>query len=157
VGLRGFVKTSGATGMHIFVPVEPVYTYDQVRTFAEIVARVMTAEDPKRCTMERAVEKRKAGTVYVDVFQNAKGRPLAAAWTVRAFPKAPVSTPLEPAELNSKLRPEQFNLESVFGRLEKRRDPWEEFFSTRQRLEKAAEALSAQFAESQGRKAGKRK
>jgi bifunctional non-homologous end joining protein LigD len=121
-----------------------VYTYDQVRTFAEIVARVLTAADPKRCTMERAVEKRKAGTVYVDVFQNAKGRPLAAAWTVRAFPKAPVSTPLEPRELKSKLRPEQFNLESVFERLKKRGDPWEKFFATRQRLEGAAEALASQ-------------
>jgi bifunctional non-homologous end joining protein LigD len=144
LGLKAFVKTSGATGIHVWVPVEPVYTYEQVRTFAEIVARMVTHEDRKRCTMDRAVEKRKAGSVYVDVFQNSKGRPLATTWAVRAFPKAPVSTPLEPAELRPNLRPEEFNIESVFARIEKRRDPWEKFFSTPQRLEKATEALAAQ-------------
>ncbi len=142
LGLEVFVKTSGATGMHLFVPVERRYTYEQVRTFAEIVACLVAAEEPKRVSQERSVAKRPRGTVYIDVFQNAEGRPLAAAYAVRAFPNARVSTPLAHAELRRSLRPEQFNLKSIFTRLEKRADPWAKFWTTRQRLEKATQALT---------------
>src|SRR6266851_3114203 len=73
-----FLKTSGATGIHIYVPVEPVYSYEQLRTFAEIVARTVTAEHPSLITNERSVARRPAGRVLIDVQQNALGRPLAA-------------------------------------------------------------------------------
>jgi bifunctional non-homologous end joining protein LigD len=146
LGLEVFVKTSGATGIHLFVPVERRYTYEQVRTFAEIVARLVAAEAPKHVSQERSVAKRPRGTVYIDVFQNAEGRPLAAAYAVRAFPKAPVSTPLAHAELRRSLRPEQFNLKSIFARIEKRADPWAKFWTRRQRLEKATQALTQHLA-----------
>ena len=86
--LNVFVKTSGATGIHLYLPVEPVYTYEQLRTFAEIVARMVTAEHPSLVTNERIVAKRPAGRVLIDVQQNAQGRPLAAAYVVRAFPES---------------------------------------------------------------------
>jgi len=140
--LKVFLKTSGATGMHLFVPVERRYTYEQVRTFAEIVARVVAAEEPDRVTQERSVAKRAVGKVYIDVFQNALGRPLAAAYTVRAFPKAPVSTPLKPGELRPSLRPEQFNLKSVLPRQERLGDLWKDFFRKPQCLEEATGILS---------------
>src|SRR5256884_8093691 len=73
-----FQKTSGATGFHIFIPVEPVYTYEQLRTFGEIIARTVTAQHPNLVTNERSVAKRPAGRVLIDVQQNAMGRPLAA-------------------------------------------------------------------------------
>jgi bifunctional non-homologous end joining protein LigD len=137
-----FLKTSGATGFHIYVPVEPVYTYEQLRTFAEIIARNVTAEHANLVTSERIVAKRPAGRVLIDVQQNAHGRPLAAAYSVRAFPKAPVSTPVLPRELKTSLRPETMNMKAVPARLKEKGDLWADFWKKRQRLEGAIELLS---------------
>jgi len=144
--LRSFLKTSGATGFHIFIPVEPVYTYEQLRTFAEIIARGVTAEHPNLVTSERSVAKRPAGRVLIDVAQNAEGRPLAAAYSVRAFPKAPVSTPVLPRELKTNLKPETLNIKTALSRIKEKGDLWADFWKSRQRLEKAIELLSAQMA-----------
>jgi len=141
--LAHFVKTSGATGIHIFIPVEPVYTYEQLRTFGEIIARTVTAEHPNLVTNERTVAKRPAGRVLIDVQQNAHGRPLAAAYSVRAFPQAPVSTPLSPRELRPSLRPETLNIKTVFARLKEKGDLWADFWKRRQRIEGAIESLSS--------------
>jgi bifunctional non-homologous end joining protein LigD len=143
--LAHFVKTSGATGMHIFIPVEPVYTYEQLRTFGEIIARTVSAEHPSLVTSERTVAKRPAGRVLIDVQQNAHGRPLAAAYSVRAFPQAPVSAPLLPRELRPSLRPETLNIKTVFSRLKEKGDLWADFWKRRQRLEHAIELLSARM------------
>jgi bifunctional non-homologous end joining protein LigD len=140
--LANFLKTSGATGIHIYIPVEPVYTYEQLRTFGEIIARTVTAEHPSLVTHERIVARRPAGRVLIDVQQNAHGRPLAAAYSVRAFPHAPVSAPLLPRELRPSLRPETLNIKTVFARLKEKGDLWGDFWKQRQRLEGAIEALS---------------
>jgi bifunctional non-homologous end joining protein LigD len=142
IGLRVFLKTSGATGFHMYLPVENAYTYEQLRTFAEIVARMVASEKPELVTQERTVAKRPAGRVLIDVHQNAHGRPLAAPYSVRAFLKAPVSTPVLPSELRESLRPEKFNLKTLFARLEKKGDLWRDFWKSRQTLEKAIEQLS---------------
>lgn len=140
--LVSFLKTSGATGIHIFIPVEPVYTYEQLRTFGEIIARTVSAEHPNLVTSERIVAKRPAGRVLIDVQQNAHGRPLAAAYCVRAFLQAPVSTPLLPRELRPNLRPANLNIKTIFARLKEKGDLWSDFWKRRQRLEEAIEALS---------------
>src|SRR5258708_3966858 len=140
--LAHFVKRSCATGIHIFIPVEPVYSYEQLRTFGEIIARTVTAEHPNLGTRQRTVSKRPAGRVLIDVQQNAHGRPLAAAYSVRAFPQAPVSAPLLPSELRPSLRPETLNITTVFARLREKGDLWADFWKRRQRLEQAIELLS---------------
>jgi len=140
--LANFLKTSGATGIHIYIAVEPVYTYEQLRTFGEIIARTVTAEHPNLVTSERIVAKRPAGRVLIDVQQNAHGRPLAAPYSVRAFPQAPVSCPLLPRELRPSLRPETLNIKTVFARLKEKGDLWADFWKRRQRLEQAIELLS---------------
>jgi bifunctional non-homologous end joining protein LigD len=137
-----FLKTSGATGFHIYVPVEPVYSYEQLRTFAEIVARTVTAEHPHLVTNERTVARRPSGRVLIDVQQNAHGRPLAAAYSVRAFPMAPVSTPVLPRELRTSLRPEALNIKTISARLKEKGNLWADFWKKRQRLEDAVELLS---------------
>ena len=140
--LVSFLKTSGATGIHLYVPVEPVYTYEQLRTFAEIVARSVTTEHPNLVTNERSVARRPAGRVLIDVQQNAHGRPLAAPYAVRAFPKAPVSAPILPRELRIKLRPESLNIKTILARLKENGDLWSDFWKRRQRMEQAIELLS---------------
>jgi bifunctional non-homologous end joining protein LigD len=142
LGLTVYLKTSGATGLHLYLPIERRYSYEQVRAFGEIVARLVASEESELVTQERAVGKRARGKIYIDVHQNAFGRPLAAPYTVRAFPQASVSAPLEPRELRASLRPEKFNLKTMFARLEKRGDLWTDFWKRRQRLEKATQRLS---------------
>ncbi len=143
--LQIFLKTSGATGIHLYIPVEHGYSYEQVRTFAEIVARIVTAELPNLVTSERIVARRPKGRVLIDVQQNALGKPLAAPYSVRAFPKAPVSAPLEPHELRVSLRPEKLNIKTIFTRLHEKGDLWADFWNRRQKLEPAIELLGAQM------------
>jgi bifunctional non-homologous end joining protein LigD len=144
LGLDVFMKTSGATGFHLYLPLKPGYSYEQVRTFADIVARLVATTESQRVTQERSVGKRARGTVYIDAAQNAYGRPLASVYSVRAFPAATVSAPVVSTELRATLRPERFNLKTMAARLEKRGDLWKEFWKKRQRLEKAIEKLSEQ-------------
>jgi bifunctional non-homologous end joining protein LigD len=151
--LNVFLKTSGATGIHLYLPVEPVYTYEQLRTFAEIVARIVSAEHSKLVTNERTVSKRPPGRVLIDVQQNAQGRPLAAPYVVRAFPKAPVSTPLQPEELRANLKPEKLNIESVPARVKEKGDLWGDFWEKKQGLEDAIERLSGEMAGARSRRA----
>lgn len=98
-GLKVFLKTSGATGFHLYVPLKRQYNFKQVRMFAEIVGRLVAAEHPKKVTEQRIIAKRPRGTVMIDAYQNALTRPLAAPYAVRAFSQAPVSAPITPREL----------------------------------------------------------
>ncbi len=142
LGLKIFPKTSGASGFHLFLPLARGYSYEQARTFAEIIARLVAAENPTLVTMERAVTKRPKGRVLIDFVQNAFGRPLASAWSARAYPGAPVSCPLFPGELKKGLDPGKFNIRTVLARLQKKGDPWKEFWKKPQRLESAASKLA---------------
>src|SRR5207244_12413901 len=107
VGWKRFMKTSGATGFHLYLPVERVYTFEQLRMFGEIFAQLVTAEHPEHVTHERIVAKRRPGRVLIDVTQNSQGRPLAAAYTVRAFTEAPVPAPVRMQEHRPALNPEK--------------------------------------------------
>jgi bifunctional non-homologous end joining protein LigD len=142
-GLRIFMKTSGATGFHMYLPVERIYTFEQLRMFGEIFAQLVTAEHPEMVTHERMVAKRLPGRVLIDVTQNSLGRPLAAAYTVRAFPKAPVSTPVEIKELRPTLKPEKFNIKTFPRRLREKGDLWADFWQSRQRIEHAIDQIGA--------------
>ena len=142
LGLEAGIKTSGATGIHLYLPIEPRYSFEQVRTFADVVARLVAWENPELVTQERPVAKRSRTKVYIDCFQNAHGRPLAAPYVVRARPHAPVSTPLRPEELRKTLKPERFTLETIWARLESLGDIWAGLWEKRQRLEQATERLA---------------
>src|SRR5215470_16897522 len=147
IGVAPFLKTSGATGFHLYIPVEPVYTYAQLRTFAEVVARMVSAEHPQLVTHERMVAKRPKGRVLIDVHQNATGKPLAAPYVVRAFPRAPVSAPVSSRELKPNLVAEKFNIKTMPARVEEKGDLWTDFWSKRLKLENVMDELSASVAD----------
>ena len=142
IRMRCYLKTSGASGFHIFVPLEPRYTYEQTRTFAEVVGRLVAAENPKLTTFERAVQKRPEGRILIDALQNARGKPLACVYSVRAFPKATVSTPLSPEELKKPISPENWNLRNFDKRFEGVGDLWRDFWTKPQTLDRALELLA---------------
>jgi bifunctional non-homologous end joining protein LigD len=139
--LKVFVKTSGATGLHIFIPIRPHYSYEQVRQFVELVATWTARDYPELITTERSLSKRPEHSIYVDAHQNSRGQSLASVYSVRAFPHAPVSAPVSLSELNSKLREDTWNIKSMPGRISKIGDLWARFWKERQGLERAVKLL----------------
>jgi bifunctional non-homologous end joining protein LigD len=110
IGLTGYPKTTGGDGMHIYIPLEPVYSYEDSRNFAELLARLAIAERPGLFTTPRSVAQRQPDRVYFDTQQNGKSKTIAAPYSARAYPHAPVSTPLEWSEVKQGLRPAQFTI-----------------------------------------------
>jgi bifunctional non-homologous end joining protein LigD len=123
MGVPGFPKTSGSTGLHVLVPLGRQLTYEQSRSLAELMARVLVERHPKIATVVRNPSAR-GGKVYVDFLQNGHGRLLASPFSVRPLPGATVSTPLEWTEVTARLDPKHFTIRTLPARLAKRkRDP----------------------------------
>jgi bifunctional non-homologous end joining protein LigD len=118
-----YPKTSGKTGMHIFIPLGAKYSYDQVRKFSEIIARLVHQRTEDITSLERNPAKRQK-KIYLDFLQNSEGQTLAAPYSVRPTPEATVSAPLRWEELDSKLKPAKFTIKTIFKRLEKEGDLW---------------------------------
>ena len=123
LGAEGYPKTSGATGIHIFIPLAAQYSSDQARQFAELVASVVHSRLPQITSLERSPAKR-VGKVYVDFLQNRDGQTLASVYSVRPKPGATVSTPLEWDEVTERLDPKAFTIRTVLDRLERVGDLW---------------------------------
>lgn len=109
IGLNPRLKTSGASGLHIYVSVLPNYTYDQVRMFGEAIARYVAREHADVATVERNVASRR-GKVYIDFLQNRRGQTVVPPYVVRPVAAASVSTPLDWDELSSKIEPRDFHI-----------------------------------------------
>jgi bifunctional non-homologous end joining protein LigD len=141
IGMKVFLKTSGATGLHIFLPIERLYTYEQVRQFVSTIASLTMQQYPGLITLDRTVGRRPKGSIYIDAHQNSEAQSLASVYSVRAFPHAPVSTPILAAELTPNLRPETWNLSSIRRRIDETGDLWSKFWKSRQKLEPAVARL----------------
>src|SRR5262249_41059605 len=119
IGLLGYPKTTGGDGMHIYIPLEPEYTYAQSRAFAEVLARWLASQRPDLFTTPRTVASREKGKVYFDWMQNAEGKTISAPYVPRAYPGAPVATPLAWDEVRPGLKPQQFHIGNVVRRFER--------------------------------------
>jgi bifunctional non-homologous end joining protein LigD len=122
IELPALVKTSGGSGLHILIPMGAQHDHDLVRQLAELLARVIVDRLPAIATTLRSIPARK-GRVYVDALQNGRGKLLAAPYSVRPHPGAPVSTPLAWSEVSAKLDVRKLNLRTVPKRLQKIEDP----------------------------------
>ena len=118
-----YCKTSGATGLHIYFPFAAKYSYDQVRSFAEILATITHSRLPSTTSIERSVAKR-TDKIYIDFLQNSRGQTIAAPYSVRPRPMATVSTPLLWKEVNHQLTPQMFTIKNILQRLQKVGDLW---------------------------------
>jgi len=134
IGLEAFPKTSGSSGLHIYVPLKATNEYDRVAEFARLFATEVARRAPKIATVERTLAKRAASQVYVDWMQNARGKSLAAVFTARAKPKATVSMPLTWKQISAGVKITDFTITNVPELLQKKGDPWEGFFDARQTL-----------------------
>ncbi|MES2762630.1 MAG: DNA ligase D [Bacteroidota bacterium] len=116
-GATCFCKTSGATGLHIYIPMQKKYTYDQVKDFAHLVCVLTQDQLPKFTSLERNLKKRGNNKIYLDHLQNRKGQTIASVYSLRPKAGATVSTPLLWKEVKSGLSPQDFTIETIFKRI----------------------------------------
>jgi bifunctional non-homologous end joining protein LigD len=141
IGLPAFVKTTGSRGLHVVVPIQRKDEFTSVRAFAHELAELLVAEDPAQRTLEQYKNKRR-GRIFVDINRNAYAQTIAPAYAVRARRGAPVSVPLDWAELRKKdLRPDGWTIRNLFDRLDKQEDPWRDYGRNAALLSKAREKL----------------
>jgi bifunctional non-homologous end joining protein LigD len=117
-------KTSGASGLHVYVPLPPHTSYESGQLFCQIVATVVASKHPKIATVERKVKARPRGTVYVDYLQNILGKTLATAYSARASDYAGVSTPLTWKEIDAGIDPHDFTIRTAPARFKQVGDLW---------------------------------
>jgi bifunctional non-homologous end joining protein LigD len=115
LGLRGYAKTSGATGMQVFVPLDGTHTHTDAREFVERVGRLVVRAYPEKATMAWPVADR-AGKIFIDHNMNRSGANIASVYSLRPMPGAPVSTPLDWEELDDDIEPGDFRIDNVWER-----------------------------------------
>lgn len=142
-GLKTFLRTSGGKGLHVVVPLSRRNTWDEFKAFAKSVADAMTREYPEKylATMSKA---KRQGKVFIDYLRNQRGATAIASYSTRRRSGAPVAVPIDWDELTARTRPDMFNIKNVLKRLEGlKRDPWADFFATRQNITKQIQAAFA--------------
>lgn len=135
--LKSFVKTSGKTGLHVFVPIQRIYAYDATRKMAEIIGWHLEREIPELVTMEWSVKKRPE-KVFFDHNQNVRGKTLAAIYSPRPVPGAPVSFPVSWTDLTA-IHPSQFNIESAMSLIDKHATLWNDILDAKIALPESSE------------------
>ncbi len=136
LGLRGALKTSGSSGVHIYLPLPPGTPLEAATLVAQIVATRVASRHPAIATVERMTRRRPRGTIYVDFLQNILGKTIAGVYAVRAREEATVSTPLEWEELTDDLDPRDFTLHDVPARVAEVGDIWAEAMAVPNSLER---------------------
>jgi len=146
IGMPNFIKTSGSTGLHIFLPLNQQFTFEQSRVMGELLGRIIVARLPDISTVIRNPSKR-GGKVYIDYLQNGSGKLIASAYCVRARPGAPVSMPIRWSEVNRKLRADSYTIKNAIPRLKRmKHDPALDVLNSEVDLLAVLEALTHEFA-----------
>jgi len=134
LGLPAFPKTSGSSGIHIYLPLKPKHDYRKVAAIAEGLAAEVARRVPQIATIQRALAKRQKQQVYVDALQNARGKTIAAAFSARARDGATVSMPLTWKQIEKGVKISDFTIKNSVSLLKKQGDPWKDFFAAQQTL-----------------------
>ena len=145
-GLAGYAKASGSRGMHVFVPIAGIYTFEQSAGLGEIVARLVASRTPK-ATMERVVKNRGKDQVYIDHVQNGFAKSITSPYSVRECPGATVSTPLTWEEIGSKPDKRDFTIFTVPDRIISLGDIFRDTLSNKQQLSEPIRRLEKLLAE----------
>ncbi len=139
--ITSYCKTSGASGLHVYVPLKNKYDYATVKEFAHIIASLVQEQLPEITTLERSLSKR-GPKIYIDYLQNSTGQTLASVYSVRPVPGASVSAPLEWKEVNHQLSPKQFTMQNIFQRLKKKGDLFLPVLKESTSIDKALKVLN---------------
>jgi bifunctional non-homologous end joining protein LigD len=144
IGSDACVKTSGSTGIHIYIPLGAKYDYDQSKQLAELIVTLVNHELPDLTSVERSPSKRK-GKIYLDFLQNRETQTAAAPYSLRPKPGVPVSTPLDWSELKKGLTPTTYNARNIFDRLKVEGDLFKAVLGKGINLEKVLNKLASQM------------
>ena len=120
--VEGFPKTSGSSGIHVYIPMGAEYSFDQVKNFGHLLMQQVQQELPDITTLERSLQKRDKNKIYLDYLQNRRGQTLASVYSLRPKNGAPVSMPLDWKEVKPGLKPTDWNIENALARIEKKGD-----------------------------------
>lgn len=134
LGLPAFPKTSGSSGIHIYVPLKPKYDYGKIGGIAMALANEVAQRAPKIATTQRSLAKRQKQQVYVDAMQNARGKTIASVFSARAKPGATVSMPLTWKQVEQGAKISDFTIKNAPALLGKNGSAWEQFFESAQTL-----------------------
>jgi len=140
LNIKSYVKSSGKTGLHIFLPIINLYTYKQTREFARVISQILNKRNPGKITTEWKTTGRK-GKVFFDYNQNSIGKTLASIFSTRPVEDAPVSVPLKWEELVD-IIPTDFTMMTVPDLYKRKINPWKDILSYRQILEEILERIS---------------
>src|SRR4030095_496894 len=140
-GVSSYCKTSGASGLPVYVSLKNKYDYVTVRDFAHIIASLAQEQLPETTTLERSLSKR-GPKIYIDYLQNSAGQTLASVYSIRPVPGASVSTPLDWKEVNHQLSPQQFTIENILQRVKKKGDLFLPVLNESNSIEKALKGLN---------------
>lgn len=151
-GIESYVKTSGGKGLHVVSPLDRSANWDELKTFAHGIAVSMEADKPTKYISTMA-KKARSGKIFVDYLRNGRGATTVAAYSTRARPGAPISTPVRWGELGPELTASRFNVANFSRRFSAlKSDPWEDFFSSPQPIAAAILAAKAGSKKKTGRK-----
>lgn len=134
LGLPSFPKTSGSSGIHVYLPLKPKYDFGRVAQVATALAGEVASRAPKIATIQRSLAKRQKQQVYVDAMQNARGKTIASVFSARAKPGATVSMPLTWKQVEKGVKISDFTIKNVPRLLEKNGNVWKDFFESQQTL-----------------------
>jgi bifunctional non-homologous end joining protein LigD len=140
-GVDSYCKTSGASGLHVYVPMKNKYDYNTVKDFAQIVASLVQQQLPKTTSLERSLSKR-GEKIYIDYLQNRSGQTLASAYSLRPKKGATASAALDWKEVNHKLQPSQFTIENMLERVKKKGDLFLPVITASTNIDKALKSLN---------------
>lgn len=140
IGVKPFIKTSGSTGLHIFIYVDGKYPYELVRDFVQLIAEIIHEQHPETTSLIRDPKKRK-GLIYLDYLQNKKGQTIVAPYAVRPKPAATVSAPLQWKEVTAKLKISDYHIFNMPMRLKELGDIWKDMWKHPANLKKAISKL----------------
>jgi bifunctional non-homologous end joining protein LigD len=135
IGLKSFVKTTGGKGLHVVAPIEPQTDWNEVKAFTGAIAIAMARSLPDQYVSTLSKRARR-GRIFVDYLRNGRGATAVAAYSTRARPRAPISTPLAWEELTEAVKSDHFNVDNLRQRLAYLKcDPWEGFFKLHQSID----------------------
>jgi bifunctional non-homologous end joining protein LigD len=145
IGLPSLIKTTGSSGLHVLLPLGRQFNYEQCRTLAQLISKVVVGAHGDIATLTRSPSRRE-GKVYLDWVQNGQGRLLVAPFTARPLPGAPVSMPLEWREVTGKLDQKKFTIRNAVARMKKLgKDPLRELLDIEPDLRGPLERLARKF------------
>lgn len=144
-GAKSFIKTSGGTGLHVYVPMGKKYGYEAVKELALLVCRIVEEQLPRITTLERSLKKRKKNQIYLDYLQNNKAQTIASVYCLRPKKGAPVSMPLRWKEVKKGLSPLDFNIFNAQQRIRKMGDIFRDVLGPGIALTDCMEALGEKY------------